>query len=1281
MSLNRQMVLPDWKEFLRIGEALLNQETATDQSRLIRQTLKTRCKAVAGIWLARPYYPLPGEPQKKLLPDPSAPDLVQQCFQLADTVVVRNPAGDGTDGVEITRELCLPLKTQNHLLGVLHVKSTLQPGFSQKDIDFISGLSAHAALAMQIFRQVAIKNWRLEQLSLVRNVIARVANLRDLDEFCRQTTTLIQETFGYYFVAIFTKDERSEELRYRAGAGPKGIAANLEDQISFCLGEGIIGTVAETGEEIIAPEVENEPRYRHIPALKKTRSEVAVPLRIGDRILGVLDLQSSTARAFHEHDMNVIRALADNIAIAVEGVQLFSGVQKRAMQISALLEISHVLTSILDFDLLLEEVVQSIQRNFQYPYVHIFSVHLGRKKIFYEAGSGARSQALEQEQVSYDLNDPCGIIPWVARSGQTLLANDVDQEPLYRPSPLPPTNTRSELAIPLAFSGEVLGVLDLQSDVVNGFDVKDIPLLEALGSSVAIAMRNARLYHSEVWRRQVADSFREISSQVSANVALDDLLEKILNELKRNLPCDATAIYLINENSYEEGPPGLHLAAAQGIDPEKINLVLTEDSEAKAFLEKALFLDHPLIRTPDDPVGPLGKALDFPPNYSSIAAPLRAGDQSLGVLTLAHHTEGRYGHEAGLISMTFANNAAVAIQNAKLFAAAQEQAWISTILLQIAEATQSNLSVEELLETMARLTPLLVGVKKCAFFTWDENRQVFILKSQYGLDEALIGDDELTFGPSLPVVARLLDTREPVFIQDPFLEMNLSGADFQAQEGTLVIIPLLARGRLFGAYLVGHQADSSLHVHHAFDQQTLALLQGIAKQTAVALENLQLIQASQEEAYVTAVMLQVAEAVVSQNELDDILDTIVHLLPILVGIDSCAIFLWDEHLEAYRTTKVFTGTQQDDLLLEGETFQLNEFPMLDAVRESNQLMACKTTVSELSFNDWRELVCLIPQAELELEQDNNVHWVIGVPLSVKGEFFGVLMAKETRGIAALHGRRLEILTGVAQQVSLAIQNERLKREMVQRERLEREIQVARHIQRTFLPSFLPRIKGWEMDIHWQTAREVGGDFYDIFSIGKDKLGIVVADVADKGIPAALYMTVARTLIRAFSQKAESPARVLERVNRSLSMDSPDGLFVTAIFAILNTADGTLTYANAGHNLPVHFHNHHRKATTLPKGGTALGISRSTRLTDHKIQIEAGDSLVFYTDGVTESFSPDGDPFGEERLLQAINAAPNSQPGELMEHLKQVLEDFRQGSAASDDMTIVLIHRSLSDSGK
>lgn len=1263
--------VPEWKQFLHLGEELLKQPNAAAQCKLIGATLKRLLKAHAVVWLTRTNYPLPNEPEVLLLPSADAPEIVRQVFEN------HRPSCQARDGQACSPEyqpccLAFPILTQDNLLGVLEVHRDPESPFTKEEIDFLEGLVAHAASYLQIFRQVSLKNWRSDQLALVRSVSAQIANVTDLTELCKRVTLLIQQTFKYYYVAIFTLDPGGEVLQFRASASQS--KEDHQRALSAQLGEGIIGYSAQIGQEFYAPDVRNDRHYRFVDSLPETESEVAFPLKIENRVLGILDVQSDHMDAFHELDRIVLRALADSIAIAVEGARLYSDVQRRAEQISAVFDITHALTSILDLDKLLDTVVDTIQKRFGYPFVHLYSVHPGRRLILYWAGSGARSGMLREQQFQISIDDPNGIIPWVARTGKPLLANDVHKEPLYKPFPVPPYETCSEVALPLTFGGETQAILDLQSTKYNAFDEKDISILEALSASIAIALRNASLYRSEKWRRQVAESFQDTANLLNANVTLDELLNSILSELEKNLPCEASAIWLYEEDSQHTNHNSrLRLAYAHGFTLEHMTKVLEEDPTARQALENALVSPEPTIRRPTDPLGPLGAALNFKPEYSSIAAPLMTGQQPLGVLTLAHSTYGRYGSEARAMTATFASYASSAIQNARLYAAAQEQAWVSTVLLQVAEACQALNSVDDLLETMVRLTPLLVGIKNCAIFLVDSSRQAFILKSWYGIDglakEDVVFSDSETSG-----FRKLLDTQAPVFIEDAKTELHLPQAALCGENGTLVLVPLVTRQEIIGALLVGHQNDDQPGFHQFFDQQTLAILQGIAHQTAVAVENIQLLEVRQEEAYVTAVLLQVAQAVVSQNNLTDILDTIGHLMPILVGIDACLIYLWDGDHQRHEPAQAFTGQRQQEQQLMEILYSSGEFPLLDQVLKTDAPSSSPLPDPELSPLEWHNLPCSMAGEMPTPVQSAHSAWLLGFPLSVKGEVYGVMVTKESRIAPSFHEKRLEIISGVAQQVSLAIQNERLNQEMVERERLEKEIQLARQIQQSFLPSRLPELSGWDLDIRWQTARQVGGDFYDVFHLRQGKLGLVIADVSDKGLPAALYMTVTRTLIRAFMQNTTSPGHVLERVNNLLLMDSQNGMFVTTIYATLDPVRGILTCANAGHNRALLWRSASGELEQLPKGEIALGVLEKVHYSDQNLEIQPGDCLVFFTDGLTECFSPSGEVFGEDRLRDIIRSNAAQGVHNLLQAIEQSVVDFRGVESISDDITLLAIQR-------
>jgi phosphoserine phosphatase RsbU/P len=1273
---------PDWKQYLDLGEKLLKQPDAAAQSKLIAETISNRINGHTGVWLAARFYPLPGEPEIETIPNPAAPAIVQTTLETRTITCQSGETGDygSCDYPEGATQIAFPLLSQDYLLGVVYVSRPEGPPFHPDELEYLDGLILHAALTMQFTRQVTIKNWRHEQLVLVRSVSSQIANVIDVDELCRQVTQLIQETFNFYYVGIFTMED--DFLRLRAGASYDQ-SQTLQPGFTVKLGEGLVGTVALTEMEILTPDVRNEPLYRFMDTLPRTQSEVVIPLIFENRIVGVLDVQSDQLDAFHDVDMMVLHALADNIALAVEGTLLYRNLQRQNEQLAAVFDVTHAISSILELDTLLEEVVQLIQKRFSFPFIHIFTVHPGRNKIIYRSGSGARSQEMQARDISYKLDDKTGIIPWVARSGRPKVSNDVEAEPLYRPSDLLPNNTRSEMAVPLIFGRDILGVMDIQSDRVNAFTPEDLTLFEALANSVAIAIRNATLYRSERWRRQVADSLRDVASLITSNVALDTLLDRILSELERNLPCEASAVWLIDQDQETDGEDGriLILAAARGVENDDLASAMESSPGARDWLLNISENKRPTIRKPKDPVGPLGQILKAPASYSSIGAPMRAGDQVLGVLTLAHTSTGRYGPEAQAMTSTFASYAAVAVQNSRLFSEAQAQAWTSTVLLQVANASQASSTIEDLLDTMVRLTPLMIGVTKCAFFLWDETNKGFLLKNWYGIevsDRSPLAFDE----NSVPAFARLRATHDSIFIEDATVELNLPDAAVHPGSGTLVMLPLLAHGSLLGAFLVAHQPDNIFATDQTLDEQTLSILRGIAHQTAVALENLSLIEARQEEGYVTAVLLQVAQAVASQNTLNDTLDTIVHLMPILVGIDTCVVYLWDQDSFEFYPAQAYTGSHDEEENLLGQSYKYGEFELLDKVLAGqNHPLFAPLSDPDFPSEEWPDLVAISAEDFSTLSAFSSSSWLIGFPLSVKGETLGVLIAKDRSSSTAFRERRLEIISGVSQQIAMAIQNERLKDEMLERERMDREFQLAREIQQTFLPSHMPRINGWDLDARWQTALTVGGDFYDIFRISGKKVALVIADVSDKGMPAALYMTVTRTLIRADARNTLSPAALLERVNNMLVVDAQNGMYVTAIYAILDMETGTLTYANAGHNQPLLIHGKNGRVEQLQKGGMAMAVLENNQYIDHKLVIEPGDALVLYTDGVTEQFSQDGEMFGEARLLGLLESQNGQSIRTILDNLNVILTEFRGGEPPSDDVTLLAMRRLQPDESR
>jgi serine phosphatase RsbU (regulator of sigma subunit) len=222
---------------------------------------------------------------------------------------------------------------------------------------------------------------------------------------------------------------------------------------------------------------------------------------------------------------------------------------------------------------------------------------------------------------------------------------------------------------------------------------------------------------------------------------------------------------------------------------------------------------------------------------------------------------------------------------------------------------------------------------------------------------------------------------------------------------------------------------------------------------------------------------------------------------------------------------------------------------------------------------------------------------------------------------------------------------------------------------------VPEIAGWDVADFYRPAREVGGDFYDFLELEDGHLGIIVGDVTDKGVPAALVMATTRTMLRASAQRLDSPGEVLRQVNDVLVPDIPPNMFVTCLYAILNPRTGRLRYANAGQDLPYQRHKgRHGDTSELRATGMPLGLMPGMAYEEKEAVLERGDSVLFYTDGLVEAHDPRREMFGIPRLQGFIGAHPGGAPmiDFLLEDLARFVGD---GWEQEDDITLVTLQRS------
>jgi GAF domain-containing protein len=1265
-DLNRN--LPSPKDIINLGEELNFLRTPPEKQVYFKKFIKTHFNLESIVWLIS---------SKKLVnPDANHSDLP---FNPQD--VLRDNPIDACD-YKIIEQNCwyfFTLEFQENKFGLVAIKS--EDRINQTTLAALTQIINIARIAFFISHQTILEDWREKQLSLVHTVSEKFSQITNRDTLVNQVVQLVQETFHYYYVAIFLINQEDNKLYFEASTcTTDGDRPEFESVThpGFDLGEHIIGYVAQSGQALVANNVFSEPRYKQVGSLPETKSEAVLPIKVQNRVFGVFDVQSNRLNAFNEDDLLVLQALVNSISLAVESVFLYKGFQTQANQLETVANVSRSITLTLDIDVLLQNIVTIIHERFNFPYVHLYITDPVQEKITFKAGSGDRTQYYENASAFFDLNSEKGIIPWVVRNQKTYRSNNVTKEPLFLESQFSEQIIGSEMAVPLSFGGEPLGVLDIQSDHINAFTKYDQHLIETLADNLAIAIRNAQLYRSEKWRRRVAESMRDVAGLLSENIDFKNVLDTILIKLQANLPCDIAVIWLFNpkDDSKPLQTQPLHLAAYRTSEDYPKELLDGLSFYPDAWVLNALSNELPLIRKPEDTVGPIAKIYQLASNYSSIATPLRTGDEVLGILNLIHHLPRKFGDESQKITSAFANYAAIAIKNTRLYTNAQEQAWIATILLEVSQAIQSLTNLDELVKTIVRLTPMVAGVKGCGLFLSEPSSNDFSLYALYG-----IGDNkgELDLEKPIrvsqsPILDELILTKEPLYIRNPEIDLNLP--DYLTDElgkDNLILVPLLSRDEILGAFLLANETDSDVYETEVFSAERMKIIQGIIQQTTVAVENIRLIEAKQEEAYVSTVLLQTAQAVVNNTDLNDTLDSIVHIMPILVGIDANIIYIWDEEQQVFRASNasIKEKTEQNNII--GETYAPGDFPMLDAVFKNNRPIVYPFVDTRLQPGYWDLALPDEEQTEPIKVLKSPYPVLMGFPISMQNEVFGVLLA-EDRNVSINRERRFELISGIAQQTSMAIQNDIINRQLLERQRLDREFQLAREIQQTFLPEELPSTPGWKFDVLWQTARQVGGDFYDYFLLPDGRLAFVIADVSDKGLAASLYMAVTRTLIRAVAFDSYSPAKTLERVNELLLSNSQNGLFVTVFYGILALDTGELIYTIAGHNPPMVIKNYTKEVLELEKGGIALGALMDISLSQNQLSLDHGDCLTLYTDGVSEAFNDQDEIYGTERLRKILETSFGKNAKTVVERIESDLILFRDNEPLSDDTTILAISR-------
>ncbi len=921
-------------------------------------------------------------------------------------------------------------------------------------------------------------------------------------------------------------------------------------------------------------------------------------------------------------------------------------------------DINRSISSTLDLDQLLQEVTRSIHTQFGYPLVHLFLVDYVPQTIVFKAGSGIKAAYYEENEVSYSIQTKPGLIPLTARTGKTSLSNDISTDPNYRPDSRSDTMIGSELCLPLQFQGEMLGVLDVQSDKPNAFTNLDVEQLEILSQSISIALRNANLYRTSQWRRNLAERYRETAEQISRNVDPQELVCYVIEQIPTILPVDFIGFWRKN-------PPGegLTLSDYWCREPGRCQPEPNQRVEDGIWFTKVSNHDNGLLKPEEVLSDPVQDCLNMPPDFSAVASPISYQEQEYGVLTFHTSSAGRYGLDSVNICSTFADYVGTALDKQRVEAEKDKQAWLTSILLDLAIETKNLTTLDDLTNKIGHILIELIGGVAVGLVLETENPETVSLPSLYcpqilcPLTALPLTFDRKALIGSSDQLPQLSVARAGAFPELLHLLPQLR------ENGTILTFPLQTQDQTLG-YLLHLSNDSYTPAdpEQILDQDRFSILKGIAQQAAISLQNIQILDDKREEYRISLRLLEIGNLLQQAETFETALSNACMRIINECDLVGLALLGYQQEEQNYLLHDLIIRAT-DKQYLRGETGKLFSNTEVDG--------NLKFTAAQGDSVPGDDLFSKLSGSPLDSQTHAPIKTLV-FPLEIGDELYGFLLTQDIE--LKFNRRRVDYLTRASRQIAMAFQNQRLRSVEQQRRQTEQELNLARRIQKTFLPEKLPEIPGYQLAVEWQTARQVGGDFYDVIPLDDGKFGMIVADVSDKGLPASLYMTVSRTLLRAVSREFSTPARTLERVNQLLQLDSTQSFFVTLVYMILNTKNGELTYTIAGHNPPYILDPSQKSATRFPKGGIALGLLEPIVLTDRSLKLEHGQSIVLYTDGVSESTNAEGQEYGQERLEHALVSIADLYPEELISKLLLDLESFQGGDFFEDDRTVLVLKR-------
>lgn len=707
--------------------------------------------------------------------------------------------------------------------------------FSDDEIQVCQALANQASIAVEnarLYEQAdEALNKRLQELATIEEIDHELGTSLDCDRIIdlvlQRATQACQAILGA--IGILQAEGRLLEVRFwhmerpEAVARP-GVTHRPADQ-------GIMGRVVRSGQPVLVADVSADADY--VAVVPTVRSAVAVPIKRESQVVGVLNLESERLAAFSEDDLHFLEHLAEHAAIAIDKARLFQEQQRRTADLATLNRISAAVTSVLDPDEVLRTIVDSAIEVAGCQKAAIFVLEQGRVHL-------RMSRGLSDEYVAGAQN--IEVIPdsraQVLLGDEPLVVADIETDPRLAAfiSLARAEGFRALADVPLRGRERVLGEFTVYYTRPHRFTAAELDTLKTFANHAAIALENARLFQQERQRAQMLSAIGDISREIGASLDLERTLNLILARLKDLVDYYIAEICLWHEEEQmlvtraSAGDPRytartggvyhLHEGYTGWIARHQQSL-LVPDTTARTDVQ-------PKIVAPDTPI------------RSYVGLPLKVGERFVGTLELASDRAGAYGEEEVIFLQVFADQASVAIENARLFELQQRQLREQAILYETSAAVSSSLELNEVLRAVARHMARALEVSGCTISDWDPVRNVVrTLVSERVYPDLVISSYNSDVGVSYslddyPLTAQILRDRQPRVVQvaDPEADPSERALLERLGQKSLLMVPLVARDQVVGLAELYESRRA-----RDFSPDDLRLCQALANQAAIAIEN------------------------------------------------------------------------------------------------------------------------------------------------------------------------------------------------------------------------------------------------------------------------------------------------------------------------------------------------------------------------------------------------------------------------------------------------------------